>query len=271
MGVGLSFVPAFGSRSRGYRRAYRQGRAGADAQWKAGRVCLYTYGLRGIGDNLDPETGLACEGIAGCEVDDAILGRAAGHDERVAELIEQKGLPPGSFKPRLAELSGLAAYFRSRTGEDAPRGMDAEGPGLRSADGRHVVRLVTDIYERGDGGVGRTLSLALDEGKNASPKRCILLGDCEPQLVWGPSGSGFVVVRGRSEGFDIYEAIDLNRGRSLKLELVKRPERSSHRGREDGVPPDEVLPPPDDHTRLETSPAPAGSVVADLLFSGGPQ
>jgi len=81
-----------------YWAGYKVGAAEADNELKAGRASIYVYGLRPESENQDQETGLPYQAIAGCLVDERILGRAVGHNERIAEYIKEHGLPRNSSK-----------------------------------------------------------------------------------------------------------------------------------------------------------------------------
>jgi hypothetical protein len=81
-----------------YWAGYKVGAAEADNELKAGRASIYVYGLRPASENQDQETGLPYQGIAGCLVDERIVGRAVGHNERIAEYIKEHGLPSNSSK-----------------------------------------------------------------------------------------------------------------------------------------------------------------------------
>ena len=83
---------------REYWVGYKVGAAEADNELKAGRASIYVYGLRPESENQDQETGLPYQGIAGCLVDERIVGRAVGHNERIAEYIREQGLPSNSSK-----------------------------------------------------------------------------------------------------------------------------------------------------------------------------
>jgi hypothetical protein len=83
---------------RDYWAGYKAGAAEADNELKGGRASIYVYGLRPESENQDQETGLPYQGIAGCLVDERIVGRAVGHNERIAEYIKEHGLPSNSSK-----------------------------------------------------------------------------------------------------------------------------------------------------------------------------
>jgi hypothetical protein len=83
---------------RDYWAGYKAGAAEADNELKGGRASIYVYGLRPESENQDQETGLPYQGIAGCLVDERIVGRAVGHNERIAEYIKEHGLPSNSTK-----------------------------------------------------------------------------------------------------------------------------------------------------------------------------
>jgi hypothetical protein len=84
--------------SKEFRNGYKQGVAEAEKELKEGRPTLYLSGLQMSLEHLDKETGLPYRVIAGCVVDDGIVGREQGHDETIREHIKAHGLPASSFK-----------------------------------------------------------------------------------------------------------------------------------------------------------------------------
>jgi hypothetical protein len=77
---------------------YELGVAEAEFELNGGNSTIYVYGLRPESENEDPETGLPVQGIAGCLVDQRIVGRAAGHNERIVEYIKKQGFPGKSAR-----------------------------------------------------------------------------------------------------------------------------------------------------------------------------
>jgi hypothetical protein len=75
--------------SREYRQGYRAGRTEAEAEWAGGQPTFYVTGdgSYGLPPQLHPETGLPYNPIAGCCVDDYIMGREEGHNRRIQELL----------------------------------------------------------------------------------------------------------------------------------------------------------------------------------------
>ena len=103
-----------------YKAAYKQGQTEADRELADQVATIYTYGLGDLFENLDRETGLPYDGF-GCVVDDKILGRTDGHNDRIMESIKANGLPKGSFKRWEKELFGLEDYVESRRNATNPR------------------------------------------------------------------------------------------------------------------------------------------------------
>ncbi|MBE9126498.1 MULTISPECIES: carboxypeptidase-like regulatory domain-containing protein [unclassified Coleofasciculus] len=71
-----------------YQSAYQNGRREAEANIANGKPSIYTVGLREPGGTaVDQETGLPVVAIAGCIVDDSILGRRDGYNDRIREWV----------------------------------------------------------------------------------------------------------------------------------------------------------------------------------------
>jgi hypothetical protein len=206
-----------------YRVAYEQGRAEADRELNNQSATIYTYGHGDLFENLDRETGLPYSGF-GCVVDDKILGRVDGHNDRIMEHIKAHGLPKGSFKPWEKELFGLKDYFESRRKRDKPEVVTADSPALRSPDGSCTIRPVVKRGEN-DGKVVKTLAIELS-GNGRKPEEIWLLAhaDEKVELFWGPEGSRFVVIAISKPRHTIFDLLDLRRPRRLRTEFVSRSE-----------------------------------------------
>ena len=207
-----------------YQAAYKQGRAEADRELNDQSATIYTYGLGDLCENLDRETGLPYNGF-GCVVDDKILGRTDGHNDRIMESIKANGLPKNSFKPWERELFGLKGYVESRRKHDKPETLTADGPALKSPDASYTIKPIVKQIER-DGKVVKTLAIELS-GNGRKPEEIWLFAraDEKTELFWGPKESGFVVVAIRDSRYDQFEVLDLRRGRMLRMEMISRPER----------------------------------------------
>jgi hypothetical protein len=98
-----------------YGAGYKAGAAEADKDLEEGVVAFYIYGLRRSPEFLDRKTGLPCKVIAACVVNDTLVGRAAGHNDRINEYIVERGLPSNSFKRWEKELFDDRRSFWPRT------------------------------------------------------------------------------------------------------------------------------------------------------------
>jgi hypothetical protein len=204
-----------------YRAAYAEGRREASRELREGRPTVYTCGLRMALENLDRETGLPYRAIAGCIIDDEIIGRARGHNERIAEHIKAHGPPSSSFKPWEKELFGLKAYFNERLQVATPQPLDADGPALRSPDGRYSVRAVKVTSEEKGRRKSERMAVEVRTNGVAHEPEMVWLGDGPLNLLWGPEGSAFAVLRQSGGPSPAYLALDLRRGVWLRWEASK--------------------------------------------------
>lgn len=213
-----------------YRAGYREGQAEADREFRDQRPTLYTAGLRESWfDNLDRETGLPYCNF-GCVVDDRLMGRVEGHNDQIRESIKAHGLPKGSFKPWEKELFGLRAYVESRRKREKPESLTIDGPARKSPDGSCTVRIVLREDERPDGKITKSPWLEI-RGEGRKPEVVILAGAGDTfKLFWGPKESGFAVLAWRHSETDLFEAVDLQRGGSLRVEQVSPPAGISDNG-----------------------------------------
>ena len=132
-----------------YGNAYKLGVAEADEELNAGNATIYQYGLVDMMtlELLDRRTGLPLYGIAGCKVDDAIIGRAEGHNHRIDEVIAKRGLPSNSFKPWEKELFDLKGCYQTRSKTEKSFRLALGGPPAKSPDGKCTLRLVKTQLE----------------------------------------------------------------------------------------------------------------------------
>ena len=204
-----------------YRAAYTQGRAEADRELKNEAATIYSYGLMNFCQNLDRETGLPYCGL-GCKIDDEILGRVYGHNDRIREYIKDHGVPKNSFKQWEKGLFGLEDYFKSRRKHEKAETPRADGPALKSPDGTCTIKLVAKSYTS-DGKAVKRLSLELSSD-GRKPKEVSLLADADAktELFWGPKGSGWAVVAVEGARHDWFMAIDLRRASRLPCEFASR-------------------------------------------------
>jgi hypothetical protein len=186
----------------GYKAAYLKARDEADASLRDGRARLFSYGMLGMSD-LDPETGLAEVSIAGCVVGEDILGRAEGNNIRVRDWIKEHGPTPNSLVRWKDELSDLPAFFAAKAKVGAAVQLGIGGPKLTSPDGQYTLRQIASQVKKGLPPAVRTVTTVGLEVSERGVVRKLLTddwGDGLTDLVWGPTGAPFAVVRTRGEG-----------------------------------------------------------------------
>jgi hypothetical protein len=206
-----------------YRSAYQQGRDEADKEVSNGVATLYSFGLRLSLDFVDRETGLPIDAIAGCVVDDSILGRALGHNERIREHIKAHGLPANSFKPWEKQLFGLKEYVGVQE-KVKPIELVLGGPTVKSPDGKYAIRPVHGHLPNRDGRTRDCLAIIISVD-GVSLKELLMIHPDKVSLVWGPPASRFAVVYVRDPEYEEYAAIDLQRGRFLREEFDRKEKR----------------------------------------------
>lgn len=215
-----------GGESRAYRDAYALGRDQARIALKDGRATVLTYGLRMTSNLLDEETGLPYETIAGCIVNDSIVGRAAGNYDAIREFIAKNGPPANSMKPWMKDLDDLAAFVKARREAEPVVRLTPGDRGSKSPDGKYTARIVPTAQKGPDGQAFRGVDLILGVGgKELATRPYLSIDDRAPGLVWGPTNSGFLVLSERSGSEEIYWAIDARTGRTLSTGSAPLPVR----------------------------------------------
>jgi hypothetical protein len=197
------------------RMAYWRGRAEANAEWRDGRATIYTSGKPSPFKltNLDQDTGLPYQAIAGCVITPTIWNRQAGHNDRIHELIQRHGPPPNSFKRWKHDLFNLTSYFRTLSVIQRPRHIEVGGPDVISPDGTTQIHALRSEY-------GLKLEIHRD-GVAHPPLMIGFAKDTKADLHWGPEGSGFAVLLvGKGPPLYLY-ALDLDRGKWLRREVVR--------------------------------------------------
>ena len=96
--------------------------------------------------------------------------------------------------------------------------MIVGGPTVRSPDSAYSIRPVRSRFEKDDGTQGNVLGIDVGEGSRFHPVQNILWDEGETEMLWGPSGSGFAVIRCRNARGDHFMALDLRRGQWLREE-----------------------------------------------------
>ena len=125
-----------------YAAGYKAGAAEAVKDLEEGVAAFYIYGLRESPEFLYRKTGVPCAVIAGCVVNQTLLGRAVGHDDRINEYILERGPPISSFKRWEKDLFDLKGYFEKRTKTEKPHRLTLNGPAAVSRDGESAIWLV---------------------------------------------------------------------------------------------------------------------------------
>lgn len=204
-----------------YQAAYQMGRTQADKELAAGRATIYRYGDGSRSIGLDRKTGLPYRSIADCEVDDQILGRAVGHNERIAESIKEHGLPANSFKRWEKEIFDLRNYYELRVSTEKPQRLIPGGPAVRSPDGRCTIRPVKIRLEKDEGRFEEVLGLAIGVDGLQHEPFWVFRDKGETDFLWGPKGSGFAVIRCRGKAELRYLALDPKRRLWLREEFYE--------------------------------------------------
>jgi hypothetical protein len=196
-----------------YDRDYAEGWWEAECELWRGNATVRDVGHFSLGDfcNIDRDTGLP---ISVVDVNsDGALMRTQGHNDHIEQYVRWNGPPKNSVKPWERELFNLKDFFDERTKIEAPKPLVDGGQALVAPDGKHCVRPVAG--RSGDGTPNCGLKLLLSSGSDVvdTPYVRFLPGDSD--LIWGPQGSQFVVVRSIALIFEKYVALDLRTGRWL--------------------------------------------------------
>jgi hypothetical protein len=208
-----------------YGAGYKAGAAEADKDLEEGVAAFYIYGTRESPEFLDRKTGLPCDVIAGCVVNNTILGRAAGYNDRINEYIVERGLPSNSFKRWEKELFDLQGYFEKRAKTAKPHRLTLGGPAAISPDGESAIWLVRKQSKERDGTMSDYLQFVVTVGAVDRKPFGAHDGASNIEVFWGPNGSGFAVIRAQEEKLTVYTAVDVKRGKSLRIEYGHGKER----------------------------------------------
>jgi hypothetical protein len=178
-------------------------------------MSLYTIGLRDPGENLDRDTGLPVVAIAGCKVDQSIIGRRDGYNKVIRDQIARHGVPAYSFKPWESVLFNHQEYFDRRAGSKALGRLRTNGPALESDHQRWSMRLVSSDDDTAS-------ELKLIRGSDTQTVLTVRKRDAEVDVLVGPNGSEFAVIRYVwNQVFWRYVAVDLRRGLRLRSRFVR--------------------------------------------------
>jgi hypothetical protein len=205
-----------------YKAAVAKGRAEAEAELKSCGASIWTYGHNPklLFSRLDPETGLLFSSF-GCVIDDELVGRVKGHNARIVEYIRDLGPPANSFKRWQKELFGLNEYFERRCRTEKPTPLIVGGKAVVSPDGKYTLRVVKVPGRTLEGKPTESTWFVIGEEDVESNRAPLLISDAE--LLWGPKGSWFAVLRGTCRMGDQkdYVAVDLRCVRTIRLEFGK--------------------------------------------------
>jgi hypothetical protein len=213
----------------------------ASGWWEAGRelwrgeATIYDFDggyTSTVGDFccFDRDTGLPIHGVGwsygmqrgGCE-------RVHGHNDRIAQYIRWHGLPKNTLKPWQQELFDLYRYFDDRSRTDVPTRLLAGGPAVVSPDGRNSVRLVEGAKDAEIPYNSRTV--VITAGNVVLHQYYAHLEKGESDLLWGPEGSRFAVIRSVYQQREHYVAYDLRTGWELRDESWHESKRLEERAR----------------------------------------
>ena len=200
-----------------YQKGFKAGVEEANQELARGNATIYGYGLKMAVENIDRATGLPTREF-GCVVDDELLGRTTGHNDRIHQSIKENGLPANSLQRWDKELFGLKDYFDGQLKGNRSHPLIPGGPAIGGPDGTTTIRPVTIAGRNRDGTPSSTLGIVIhDDGGDQEPSSLLVHGG-ESDFFWGPRDSGFVVIRSQQDGKSRYLAIALKTGRWLRME-----------------------------------------------------
>ena len=212
--AGMRQTPAF-------QAAFQQGVAEAEKELAEGRATAYTFGLGMALDNLDCETGLPYKAIAGCVIDESILGRTEGHASRIRQAFKAGQIPANSLKAWEKELFNLKAFFEAESASRKPQPLEPNGAWVESPSG-DALRVATEMKVIGDRPHTNLTVEVRSGGKTSEPLWlwADAAGTSTFDVLWGPPGSGFAVVREIDPHARpvSYTAVDVRHGLVLRRE-----------------------------------------------------
>lgn len=197
---------------------YAAGWWDAECELWRGDVTIYSLGGLRMGDscNVDEDTGLPINFVCACVIGKGDRERVLGHNDRVNRYIRSHGLPKNTLNPWRNELFGLKAYFDGHTRTHGSQRLLAGGPAVASPDGKRSIRPVAAVKD--DGSPSDSLKVIIAAGDAVLGDWYVRFGKGESDMVWGPEGSQFVVIRTIAEKTEHYEAYDLRTCRYLRNE-----------------------------------------------------
>jgi hypothetical protein len=210
--------------SKAFKAAYAVGRAEAKQAMKDGRATIYTCGLARFPYDVDRETGLRYEYVAGCEVNDEILGRINGHNDWIRDYVTNHFWPAYSMKRWEKELFDLKGYVLAQEAIKPAYRLVLGGEPSKSPDGRFQIRPVSADFKNEDGSPIKAIGFILTVDGVDLPKAAIETFDHPAEVIWGPSGSNFFVLGVSSKFKDYFVAGDARTNEALRAELIRQRE-----------------------------------------------
>lgn len=199
--------------------------------WR-GEATIYWVGglIMGATCNIHPDTGLPMRGRSDCVIRTGDSEWVNGHNDHIAQYIRWHRLPKNTLKPWEHELFNLYRYFEVRSRTDVPSRLLVGGPAVLSPDGRTGVRLVSGA--KGDGSPADWVSVIISDRNVVINEGYIRPADAASDLLWGPAGTRFAVIRSVYAKTHHYAAYDLTTGRHLRDETWDEWKRGGEQARE---------------------------------------
>jgi hypothetical protein len=198
---------------------YAAGWWAAECELWRGEATIYRKFLEiGLGDtsNIDRDTGLPIRGLSCCKDVFGDSERVNGHNDHIAQFVRWNGLPRNTFKPWERELFDLYHYFDGRSLREVPLRLLVDGPAVVSPDGKQSVRLVQRAKDAVCPSDSRRV--VIYAGNVVLHEHFAHFEKGDSELLWGPEGSRFAVIRSVCEKKENYVAYDLQTGSRLREE-----------------------------------------------------
>ena len=119
--------------------------------------------------------------VAGCVVDDEIMGSTAGYNDTVKEWIDENGSPTGSYRNFFRDLPTV---WINRSPDGI---LNEAGEAIDSGDGRYVKWVVHTEYDSRVCAGTQNPKAPLQVGRCVSlydGKRVEIIWPSEPDLIW---------------------------------------------------------------------------------------
>jgi len=167
--------------------------------------------------DVDRDTGLLITHRDTCFTNEYDRERNQGHNDHIAQYIRWHGLPRNTLKPWEKELFHLKQWFDETSQTVAPTRLVAGGQAVVSPDGRNSVRPVLAVNDDGSPD-NDSLKVVIAAGNVVLDDWYARAHEGESDLLWGPDGSRFVVIRSITTRGEEFQAFDLRTGRQLRQE-----------------------------------------------------